>query len=69
MKEEALKLADVLDTWDREEGAGDLIRKLVAELDKQGERIAELEELVDELAGYKESYENCHKMCSGKGMN
>jgi hypothetical protein len=32
-------------------------------------RIAELEKLVDELAGYKESYENCHRMCNGYGMN
>ena len=38
-------------------------------LRQQAERIAELEKLVDELADYKMSYENCHRMCSGKGMN
>ena len=80
MKNEALELADelkdvadVLGSNNIEAtviGKGaDMIRKLVAELDKQGERIAELEKLVDELAGYKESYDNCHRMCSGKGMN
>lgn len=36
---------------------------------QQADRIAELEKEVDELAGYKESYENCHRMCSGYGMN
>jgi hypothetical protein len=33
---------------------------------------AEIEALkisVDELAGYKASYENCHRSCSGYGMN
>ena len=46
MKEEALKLADELDTIKYQNGSNpfkpqaDMIRKLVAELDKQGEPVA-----------------------------
>ena len=29
----------------------------------------EIEELKDEVAEWKMSYENCHRMCSGYGMN
>lgn len=29
----------------------------------------EIEALKDELAEWKMSYENCHRMCSGYGMN
>jgi hypothetical protein len=36
---------------------------------KQKDEIEALKILVDELAGYKASYENCHRMCSGYGMN
>ena len=52
-------------------------------LRQQADQIAELEKKIqqqaldylsvcsqaDELAGYKESYENCHRMCNGTGMN
>jgi hypothetical protein len=30
---------------------------------------AEIEALKDEAAGWKESYENCHRTCNGYGMN
>jgi len=30
---------------------------------------AEIEALKDEVAEWKMSYENCHRMCSGYGMN
>lgn len=30
---------------------------------------AEIESLKDEVATWKMSYENCHRMCSGYGMN
>ena len=30
---------------------------------------AEIEKLKDEVAEWKMSYENCHRMCSGYGMN
>ena len=30
---------------------------------------AEIEALKDEVAKWKMSYENCHRMCSGYGMN
>jgi hypothetical protein len=46
-----------------------LFDNAAAMLRQQAERIAELEKLVDELASYKESYENCHRMCNGYGMN
>jgi len=36
---------------------------------QQQAEIEALKILADELAGYKESYENCHKACSGYGMN
>lgn len=29
----------------------------------------EIEKLKDEVAEWKMSYENCHRMCSGYGMN
>ena len=35
----------------------------------QQAEIESLKILVDELAGYKASYENCHRSCSGYGMN
>ena len=38
-------------------------------LRQQQAEIEALKALVDELAGYKASYENCHRMCSGYGMN
>jgi hypothetical protein len=30
---------------------------------------AEIEALKDEMAGWKMSYENCHRTCNGYGMN
>lgn len=36
---------------------------------QQQAEIEALKILVDELAGYKASYENCHRACSGYGMN
>lgn len=33
------------------------------------EQQAEIEALKDEVAEWKMSYENCHRMCSGYGMN
>jgi FtsZ-binding cell division protein ZapB len=30
---------------------------------------SEKEALKDEMAGWKESYENCHRTCNGYGMN
>ena len=30
---------------------------------------AEIEALIDVVAEWKMSYENCHRMCSGYGMN
>ena len=38
-------------------------------LRQQQTEIEALKVLVDELAGYKASYENCHRACSGYGMN
>ena len=38
-------------------------------LRQQQAEIEALKILVDELAGYKASYENCHRACSGYGMN
>lgn len=43
--------------------------KLESVLRQQQAEIESLKALVDELAGYKASYENCHRMCSGYGMN
>ena len=40
----------------------DLVRQQQAEIEA-------LKEKVDELAGYKASYENCHRACNGYGMN
>ena len=31
--------------------------------------LKKIEELKDEVAEWKMSYENCHRMCSGYGMN
>ena len=38
-------------------------------LRQQQDEIEALKEKVDELAGYKASYENCHRACNGYGMN
>jgi hypothetical protein len=63
----ANELADLLevDSWyklvTREE--------ITTMLRQQQAEIEELKILVDELAGYKASYENCHRMCGGYGMN
>ena len=40
-----------------------------AMLRQQQVEIEALKEKVDELAGYKASYENCHRACNGYGMN
>ena len=45
------------------------IRRAVAMLRQQQAEIEALKEKVDELAGYKASYENCHRACNGYGMN
>jgi hypothetical protein len=63
----ANELADLLevDSWYK------LVtrEKIATMLRKQQEEIEALKILVDELAGYKASYENCHRACSGYGMN
>ena len=63
--------------------ASDMLRRQQAEIERlttknlewlanwneQQAEIEALKILVDELAGYKASYENCHRACSGYGMN
>ena len=43
--------------------------KAATMLRQQQDEIEALKEKVDELAGYKASYENCHRACNGYGMN
>ena len=62
----ANELADELDKCYFYEG---VISKSATMLRQQQAEIEALKALVDELAGYKASYENCHRMCSGYGMN
>jgi len=33
------------------------------------EAVKQLQFLLDDAAQYKASYENCHRMCNGYGMN
>jgi hypothetical protein len=42
---------------------------LYAKVVEQQAEIESLKISVDELAGYKASYENCHRSCNGYGMN
>ena len=69
----AYELADELEGWSDDwlssGNKKNVFKKHAKMLRQQADRIAELEKLVDELAGYKESYENCHRMCNGYGMN
>ena len=55
--------ADELKKWE------EINERQARSIKNKTNRIAELEKLVDELAEYKESYENCHRMCNGYGMN
>ena len=71
--DKALELADELLYRYADEGGnfyGDDIHKDVIEMLRQQQaEIEALKEKVDELAGYKASYENCHRACNGYGMN
>lgn len=47
----------------------DTVVEAATMLRQQQAEIEALKILVDELAGYKASYENCHRACNGYGMN
>jgi hypothetical protein len=69
----ANELADKLSSWEGYYGycdkAATMLRQfgLAESIIKQQQ--LEIEALKDEVAEWKMSYENCHRMCSGYGMN
>ena len=68
----ALELVDdYRENWDclSEYDLHGWIEKAIPVLHQQQAEIEALKAKVDELAGYKESYENCHRACGGYGMN
>ena len=69
----ANELADLLEhgaypTGTREQAATMLRQVGLAESIIKQQQL-EIEALKDEVAEWKMSYENCHRMCSGYGMN
>jgi hypothetical protein len=69
----ANELADKLSSWEGYYGycdkAAAMLRQfgLAESIIKQQQ--LEIEALKDEVAKWKMSYDNCHRMCSGYGMN
>ena len=63
----AYELADELNIHIKMGNDYEFLKQTVTMLRQQANLIAELEKQVDKLAGYKESYENCHKTCNGYG--
>ena len=61
----ANELADELEEFSGD-GAFKYYLEIAAMLRQQQ---AEIEALKDEMAGWKMSYENCHRTCNGYGMN
>ena len=66
----ANELADLLETTESTNNkAAAMLRQfgLAESIIKQQQ--LEIQALKDEVAEWKMSYENCHRMCSGYGMN
>ena len=66
----ANELADLLETteWTNNKAAAMLRQLGLAESIIKQQQL-EIEALKDEVAKWKMSYDNCHRMCSGYGMN
>ena len=63
----ALELANELDETEPYVSKDQYVLTAAATMLRQQQ--AEIEALKDEMAGWKESYENCHRTCNGYGMN
>lgn len=78
----AYELADELDVFAVEltckisKQAATMLRQQQAKLEQFGlaesiikQQELQIQDLKDEMAEWKMSYENCHRMCNGYGMN
>lgn len=66
----------VVDDWKLLSASATMLRQQQAKLEQFGlaesiikQQELQIQDLKDEMAEWKMSYENCHRMCNGYGMN